>query len=613
MNLHLQAHEARPRSPKDSQELAVFLKPTPTILACLTLYNEPAEALTKTLSGLIRNQLDLKRRRQSQTPSLVICIMLDGVQTLDPSTAALLEHLGFASAQQWMLEGNEQPLLISAMSLSVNDLLVRLGQQAMPWNGMRIRLLLCKKPLNRGKLDSHAWFFKTIAPLADPDFIVQIDAGSIPDDPCMGALLEHMSRHPHCVAAATHILTPSKTDSSLLLNWQHNDFLWSKATDWPIGHALDYIEVVPGQCCMLRWSALRQSPGSAADPLDVYLGATEDDGLLRRNLYLAEDRVLGLALVEATGAAIHYVPAAVVKTDPCTSLDELLRQRRRWINSTVAARLTALSRLPDILSSPVLSWGRKSSIFLSILFGLYQTLLMLVWPGMSIFFVAYGARTVVSPFVGNADIPALEFAAGAAFFLCWALMLASMRHGLAEGGIFGKWKGAWLYLLLAVSVFGNFVAVATAPVAVILLGILVLVVSAALIRLDRSIVSYWHRWMPFQLLLAPAFSLYLTSYAFANISDVSWGTKGLSESRTRPGQRLRWRRVRDAILTSWVLASACLALFLGLQTDGIQLLVLLIFLATFFLPAFIASVLLLARSGSAFTTLPVAGMRNSPA
>ncbi|NTF32484.1 glycosyltransferase family 2 protein [Rhizobium skierniewicense] len=613
MNLHLQAHEARPCSPQDSQELAAFLKPNPTILACLTLYNEPAEALMQTLSGLIRNQLDLKRRRQSQTPSLVICMMLDGVRTLDPSTAAMLERLGFGSAQQWTLEGNEQPLLISAMSLSVNDLLVRLGQHAMPWNGTRIRLLLCKKPLNRGKLDSHAWFFRTIAPLADPDFIVQIDAGSIPDDPCMGALLEHMSRHPQCAAAATHILTPSKTDSSLLLNWQHNDFLWSKATDWPIGHALDYIEVVPGQCCMLRWSALRQSPGAAADPLDIYLGATEDDGLLRRNLYLAEDRVLGLAIVEATGAAIHYLPAAVVKTDPCTTLDELLRQRRRWINSTVAARLTAFSRLPDILSSPVFGWGRKFSIVLSILFGMYQTLLLLVLPGMSIFFFARGARNVAGPFAGNADIPALELAAGAAFFLCWAWMLASMRQGLAEGGMFGKWKGAWLYVLLAVSVFGNFVAVATAPIAVTLLGIVVLMVSAALIRLDRSIVSYWQRCMPFQLLLAPALSLYLTSYAFANISDVSWGTKGLSESRTHPGQHLRWRRVRDAILTIWAVASACLALFLGLQAAEIQSIILMLFLATFYLPAFVASALLLARPGSAFTTRPVDGMRNSPA
>lgn len=61
-------------------------------------------------------------------------------------------------------------------------------------------------------------------------------------------------------------------------------------------------------------------------------------------MYLAEDRILSLGIYCQTKEKYYlkYVPDAVAKTDPMKTHEDLMKQRRRWINSSMFAFLYVL-------------------------------------------------------------------------------------------------------------------------------------------------------------------------------------------------------------------------------------------------------------------------------
>jgi chitin synthase len=58
-------------------------------------------------------------------------------------------------------------------------------------------------------------------------------------------------------------------------------------------------------------------------------------------MYLAEDRILSLGIYCQPDEKYYlkYVPNAIAKTDPMKSHEDLMKQRRRWINSSMFAFL----------------------------------------------------------------------------------------------------------------------------------------------------------------------------------------------------------------------------------------------------------------------------------
>lgn len=67
----------------------------------------------------------------------------------------------------------------------------------------------------------------------------------------------------------------------------------------------------------------------------------EEKDFREANMYLAEDRILSLGIYCQTKEKYYlkYVPDAVAKTDPMKTHEDLMKQRRRWINSSLFAFL----------------------------------------------------------------------------------------------------------------------------------------------------------------------------------------------------------------------------------------------------------------------------------
>jgi chitin synthase len=65
----------------------------------------------------------------------------------------------------------------------------------------------------------------------------------------------------------------------------------------------------------------------------------EEKDYMEANMYLAEDRILSLGIYcqQDRKYYLQYIPDAFAYTDPMKSHEQLMTQRRRWINSSYFA------------------------------------------------------------------------------------------------------------------------------------------------------------------------------------------------------------------------------------------------------------------------------------
>ena len=433
------------------------------VLVCLTLYNEPAEKLRASLSGLVRNQAHLYRRFGESAPKIAIFILLDGRDRVSADAEALLLDLGFSldagPCEHDPAEGNR--LVLQAQRRRISDVLQTLGEDASAGGETgAMEIFLGVKERNAGKLDTHAWVFWGLCERRAPEFMLQVDAGTIPADDCVANLLDHMAAEPRCAALATNTLLDAPALHKIGLTWQYGDFLWEKIADWPIGHLLGYIEVIPGQCSMVRWAALRanalrpqDSAEAAEPPVDRYLrGVESQKSLLERNLFLAEDRVIALEILKEKGAAatIRHASLAGSETDPCTSFAELLHQRRRWINSTTVARLSALCALPVILRDQRRSGLRRAEIGMAMLSIFLQLIGQTVLPSLVAVCFSIGARKLAV--ICGYDVAAdFRTVAAMSFLLAWTLVVVLGRQ-LKPPTAMASWMHQSAAILLSAAV-----------------------------------------------------------------------------------------------------------------------------------------------------------------
>lgn len=83
------------------------------------------------------------------------------------------------------------------------------------------------------------------------------------------------------------------------------------------------------------------------------MGETQQDGnsdIFTANMYLAEDRILCFELVARKHQRwlLRYVKSAFGETDCPDQLDELISQRRRWLNGSFFAAVYSLWHFPQI-------------------------------------------------------------------------------------------------------------------------------------------------------------------------------------------------------------------------------------------------------------------------
>jgi len=543
------------------------------IALCVTVYNEPVEALRDSLAGLAAGVAFLRRTHPGIAIDIVV--LVDGLSKCSPSMAAAIEE---AFAPEPPARGGAYDLACVECGF---DALA--GTAAPRCSDSGTRLFVAAKVQNRGKLDSHWWFYRVFCSHFNPAYCFQMDVGTVPAEQALHAMVERFEQDRRIGAVASSILPPAPGSAwNLLECWQYMSFANSVLMEWPAESASGYLSVVPGQLSAMRWAAIddRGLGATRDDPLEVYFKGLGQLTPYESMLYAAEDRVLCREIVNDPEVewTISHVDGALAETDPCRSWDELLRQRKRWCNGFMACRVNFVAGLPDFVRRPEVPLRRKSR---SAVAGVYHSLVLLndwFMPGLSILFLYSLVQYAVSLL---ARMPLLQgglgavsgIAAGALlaqFVLCYRGSLSARSIGLFRVSLALQASVA-AASLSAVLLLGR-----TALLSSLLVFVFAAWPLASLIgqrRLTRTVLAS----TPIAALTFYIVTPLIWMYAVCNAHDNSWGTKGLvaaGPDRMDPDTQGRvrqagFRRFRNRYVATWFASNLLLVLAvrLGFGTD----------------------------------------------
>ncbi|GAA5862671.1 hypothetical protein JCM8547_003508 [Rhodosporidiobolus lusitaniae] len=467
-----------------------------------------------------------------------------------------------------------------------------------PNNLVPVQMIFCLKQKNAKKINSHRWLFNAVGRHLNPDVVCLLDAGTKPGKRSIYYLWEAFHHDPHLGGAAGEIHAMLGRGGRKLLNpliaAQNFEYKVSNVLDKPTESAFGYVAVLPGAFSAYRFAAIQGRPLNqyfhGDETLAKRLGpkGTEGMSIWTKNMFLAEDRILCFELVAKANErwVLGYVKPAKGETDVPESAAELIGQRRRWLNGSFAAGVYALVHFGRYYKS---NHGIIRLFFLHIQ-AIYNTVnLVMSWFAVANYYLTF---SIIITIVGNSLRSPNDIAGGDPTTIsCWAgsflqddddssfdwlslvnwlfkviyLIFLALQVILALGN---RPKAEKLTYTISIAVFAFF-SLYLICMTVILTVKAFCPIGSLLDSSDSSSISVflgstygpifagiagtfgvyivsailylepWHLFhsMPQYLLIAPSFTNILNVYAFCNLHDVSWGTKGSDKVEALPSAK----------------------------------------------------------------------------
>lgn len=555
------------------------------MMVVITMYNEDDILLGRTLKGVMDNLRYLCEKKSDWGPEgwkkVVVAVVSDGRTKINPRARALMANLGVYQEGFAHLEWLKKDVtchLYEHTTLAniklVTDKVNFEYEDITP-----VQMIFALKEKNQKKINSHRWCFQALAPALKPEVIVLFDAGTEPTKRSLYKLWREFHDNPNVGGACGEIkamLGPhgkflyNNFFKGLLVAGQNFEYKMSNILDKPTESVFGFISVLPGAFSAYRFDALKNSPETGHGPLEAYFkgetlhNSEEKHDLFTNNMYLAEDRILCFEIVTKAQSkwVLRYINTAAAATDVPDSLAEFISQRRRWLNGSFFAAIYSVVHFGKIYR---LSHSFARKLILQLEF-VYNTVNIIIsWFLVSLFFLVFRILTLA---VSTED-GFMEFKAGKviAIVLLWIYIACTMSVFVFSFG--NKPKGAekaywfvaivyalmmiymvfcavWLSVKLIRTVirdvngqpsFSDFAKNSNFRDLVILMcSTYILYIFASLLYLDP-----WHMLTSFiqYILLSPAYINLLNIYAFCNIHDISWGTKGDDGSAPSTAHKLK--------------------------------------------------------------------------
>ncbi|KAF8655299.1 hypothetical protein AX16_003197 [Volvariella volvacea WC 439] len=559
------------------------------ILIAVTSYNEDKTLYARTLHGVMLNIRDICKTRQSKywrrhaeegLPAwhkITVALIIDGLEAMDKSVLDLLATVGVYQdgVMKKQIDGKDTVAHIFEYTtqLSVDAIPQLVLPQGDDTNNLvPVQIILVVKAKNQKKINSHRWLFNAIGKMLDPDICVLIDAGTKPGHKSIYYLWEAFYNDAHlggCCGEIHAMIKGGKKLLNPLVAAQNFEYKMSNILDKPLESSFGYVSVLPGAFSAYRFKAI------LGRPLEQYfhgdhsladrLGAKGIYGMniFTKNMFLAEDRILCFELVAKAGDrwTLTYVKPSKAETDVPESAAELIGQRRRWLNGSFAASVYALVNFFAFYKS---GHGIIRMFFLHIQ-ALYNTFsLVFSWFALANLWLTFSILLDLLPkqeiyVFGTAEIThwinsACKWIYLAFLALQFILALGNRPKGERMAYAITFWVYAVLAVYLLVCSFWltalSFQSIPellkdktpaevvatffTPPVGALIAAMIstfgIYFIASFLYR------DPWHMFSSFlqYLCIAPSFTNILNVYAFCNLHDVSWGTKGSDKADVLP-------------------------------------------------------------------------------
>ena len=564
------------------------------LLIAVTYYNEDKVLTARTLHGVMQNIRDIVNLKKSEFwnkggpawQKIVVCLVFDGIDPCDKGTLDLLATIGIYQdgVMKKDIDGNETVAHIfeytTQLSVTPNQQLIRPHDDSastLP----PVQMMFCLKQKNTKKINSHRWLFTAIGRILNPEVCILLDAGTKPGPKSLLALWEAFYNDKDLGGACGEIHAMLGKGWKNLLNplvaSQNFEYKISNILDKPLESSFGYVSVLPGAFSAYRYRAIMGRPLEqyfhGDHTLAKILGKKGIEGMniFKKNMFLAEDRILCFELVAKAGSKWHltYVKASKGETDVPEGVAEFIGQRRRWLNGSFAAGIYSLLHFGRMYKSghnilrmfflhiqmiyttcnTILSWFSMASFYLTTIvimnlvgtktdtrdawpfgntvtpiFNTVLTYVYLAFLGLQ-FILAFGNRpkgSVLSYIISFSVFALVQF-----YIVILSIYLVvqaftnpssqkldtSSAANFAES--FFSSDGVGIIIIALASTFGLYYV-------------------ASFLYMDP-----WHMFTSFPqyLLIMSSYVNILNVYAFSNWHDVSWGTKGSDKAEALPSAK----------------------------------------------------------------------------
>lgn len=569
------------------------------LLIAITYYNEDKVLVARTLHGVMSNIRDIVRAKSSfwnkggpAWQKIVVCLIFDGIDKADKRVLDVLATIGMYQDGVVKRDVGGKPTVAhvfeftSQLSITPDQQLLRPdlkgdGKQPHPDNLPPVQFIFCLKQNNTKKINSHRWLFNAFGRILNPEVTILIDAGTKPGSKSLLALWQSFYNDKQLGGACGEIHAMKGRRGEKLLNpivaIQNFEYKISNILDKPLESSFGYVTVLPGAFSAYRFRAIMGRPLEqyfhGDHTLSASLGRKGIDGMniFKKNMFLAEDRILCFELVAKAGQRWHlaYIKAARGETDVPEGAVEFLSQRRRWLNGSFAASLYALMHfgriyrsghsivrlfflhvqlvynfvnllftwfalasywlttviIMDLVGTPQILSGYHGWPFGDVATPVVNTLIKYVYVIFIVaqFILALGNRPKGSRFTYLSSFFAFGLVQTYVLMLAFYLVVKAFSEPIGEqistdsagaffSSFFSSENVAGVIMLALITIYGlNFLA--------------------SFIYLDP-----WHMFnsFPQYLVLMSTYINILMVYAFCNWHDVSWGTKGSDAASALP-------------------------------------------------------------------------------
>ncbi|CAI2167449.1 17560_t:CDS:2 [Funneliformis geosporum] len=542
----------------------------------LTMYNEDEILFARTFHGVVKNIAHLCSRDKSRVwgkdgwKKVVVCIVSDGRKKINPRTLSYLAAIGVYQDGIAKNKVNDRDVTAHIFEyttqISIDPDMVFKGADK---GIVPVQVLFCLKEKNAKKINSHRWFFNSFGSILNPNVCVLLDVGTRPGGTSIYHLWKAFDINSNVAGACGEIVAMKGKAGVNLLNpvvaSQNFEYKMSNILDKPLESVFGYITVLPGAFSAYRYIALQNDQNGNGPLASYFLGEAQHGGdadIFTANMYLAEDRILCFELVAKRNCSwvLHYVKSAYAETDVPDTVPELISQRRRWLNGSFFAGVYAICHTFAIWRSDH-SAIRKVLLHVEMFYQAYN--LLFSWFALGNFYLTFYilgnslthedvVEGLWSVEAGEIIFQLLRYVFLTLLIIQFILAMGNRPQGSKWAYIFsiGFFAGLMIYMLFAAGwltykgisiqmgnlkdqnqITGNNVSTASAIINdSTFRNIILSVISTYGLYFAASFLFFepWHMFSSFiqYLLLVPFYINILNVYAFCNVHDVSWGTKG---------------------------------------------------------------------------------------
>ena len=270
-------------------------------------------------------------------------------------------------------------------------------------------------------------------------------------------------------------------------------------------------------------------------------------------MYLAEDRILSLGIYcqEDAKFTLKYVPNAIAYTDPMKDHENLMNQRRRWINSSLFAfHYVFKNYYFNVVDSKHNFYRKYISLNISMFLALLSMLNSYITPALY-FFVLYSTIFQLK-FKGSDTVAQVVCAIYVLIFFIGVAGALTGRQWSKRAGTLSAVLSIFTFLMFALvlyniiviylNVSGNPISGSSSQFSIkdnqtllilvlggINIGSFVLLILAHLFTHPRFVLKLLANTVSY-MAYTGAYAQTMVIHGFCNVDDVSWGTKGSAGS-----------------------------------------------------------------------------------